>query len=136
MAHHEVSPVEAERHLGGCGGSLQGRDLRIGGAVENQHLVQVLAHHIEAPAHGVGQDIGQSSGNVDKRAALIGVVVVDEQAYRGRKIYRRGGADRELRREVHVVLQRARAADAAEMVVLGIRFDRQRAVGLHVGRTG
>ena len=45
----------------GRGGCLQGGDLRIVGAVEDQHLVGILGHDVEAVAHGVGQQVGQRS---------------------------------------------------------------------------
>ena len=45
---------------------LQRGDLRVVGAVEDQHLVAILRHDVEAVAHGVGQQVGQVPGTLTK----------------------------------------------------------------------
>ena len=42
--------IECDGHLRGCGGGAQGGDLLVGGAVEHQHLVEVLLKDVEAAA--------------------------------------------------------------------------------------
>ena len=65
VTDHQVLAVEGEGDLRGRGGRLEGRDLRIAGAVEHQHLIGILSHDVEAVAHGVGQQIGQVSREID-----------------------------------------------------------------------
>ncbi len=87
----QVFTVEGEGDLGGRGGGLEGGDLAIVGAVEDQHLVAILGHDVEAIADRVGQQVGQVSGDVDESTALIGIAIVDEQADLRRDVDGRDG---------------------------------------------
>ena len=91
VTDEQVLAVEGEGDLGGRGGCLQGGDLRVVGAVEHQHLVGILGNDVEAVADGVGQQVGQVTGDVDEGAALIGIAVVDQQADLRRQV---DGGDR------------------------------------------
>jgi len=77
VANHEILAIEREGDLGRCGRGLQGRELRIGCPVKDQHLVGILSDDIEAIAHRIGQQVRQVSRNVNESAALIGVAIVD-----------------------------------------------------------
>ena len=113
VADDQVLAIEREGHLRGRCRSLQSGDLLVSGAVEDQHLIAILHHHVEAIAQRIGQDIGQRSRNVEERAALIGVAVVDQQTDWRRDV------NRALRAEV----QRYGRSAVLVLVVSGIDAD-------------
>ena len=69
---------------------------RVVGSVKDQHLIAVLAQHVELVLGGVGDHVDQGSGNVDEGAPLIRFAGVHQDANIIRQVHRHRRAEAQL----------------------------------------
>ena len=77
----EIATIEAEGELGGSVARAQGCNLLIRAAIKDQHAIVVPANDEETIASRVGEDVHESTWNIDTGSALIGFLRIDQEAH-------------------------------------------------------
>src|SRR5262249_7660694 len=89
--HKQVLVIASQSQLGWKISGPQGGDLGVGHGVEDQDLILVLPQNVVSVPRRVGQNVDEITRNIDHRTALIGIVVVDQNADNLRHVYGRLG---------------------------------------------